>query len=164
MTERKKMLDRLYDIGVGIKGIDGLAELIAGVMLAFTPGVFHNFLVWITGNIHHHSGFVYEFSADYIARLDHDLARIGITFVVVYLIGHGIIKVIFVYCLLKRIVWIYPLAITVLWLLFMYQVSVLLQDVTSLFMWMVTVIDAVVIGLVMREYRNIRRSQRKVQI
>lgn len=161
MTERKNWFDRAYNIGIGIKGFDGLAELVVGILLAITPGAFHTFLQWMTGSVYKHEGFVYEFSADYIARLDDDLARIGMTFIVVYLIGHGIIKIIFALCLLKRIDWIYPYAITILWLLMVYQVGVLLQDLSSIFMWLITVVDATVIWLVMMQYRKIRRAKRK---
>lgn len=118
----------------------------------------------MTGNVHSHDSFVYEFSADYIARLDDDVARIGMSFVVFYLIGHGIIKLIFAFCLIKRIEWIYPYAITVLWLLLAYQIGVLLQDLSSVFMWLITVVDATVIWLVMMEYRKIRRAKRKEQL
>lgn len=106
--------DGLYRIGVAIKGFDGFVELIAGVALLTSPGIVHYALSGIAGTAHHHHGHTAHFIAGYVARLDGDLARSGLGFLIVFLIGHGLVKLALVYCLLRRIVSAYPYALGVL--------------------------------------------------
>lgn len=148
--------EMLYKMSIGVKGVDGLVELVAGLLLAFSPGVLHAVLSGIAGEAGGHPGQVHHFVAEHIARLDDDLVKSGLGFLVFFLIGHGIVKLALVYCLLKHIVRAYPWALGVLVLFLVYQLYVLVQDISSIGMWLVTLLDALIIWFVYEEYKKLK--------
>jgi uncharacterized membrane protein len=148
----KSFFNTLFDFGVIIKGIDGSVEFLTGLVLLVSPTLIHNFLAALSGEAaYSHSQFIL-FAGQYIAKLDNDLAANGLTFLTIFLLTHGAIKIILVYCLLKRIVKAYPLALAVLLIFLIYQLYVLVGD-PSIAMVILCLLDAVIIGLVWREYR-----------
>lgn len=149
-----KWFERVYQIGIGIKGFDGLVELVAGVALLVSPSLVHTLLTSISGEAIEHTGRTSQFIAQYVARLDNDLAKTGLAFLIFFLIGHGLVKLILVYCLLKEIVKAYPYALAVLVLFLMYQVYVLIRD-PSIGMWVFTILDVLIIYLVWGEWRKL---------
>ena len=148
--------DTLYRVGVMIKGLDGLVEFATGILLLFAPGTVHMMLSYIIGTAHHHEGHTAHFIAEHVARVDSDIARSGLTFLIIFLISHGAIKLILVYCLLRRVVWAYPYAVSVLVLFLLYQLYVLMRDPLSLGMWLFTILDVIIIWLVWGEWRDLR--------
>src|ERR1700757_4485441 len=142
-----KWFETAYRIGVGIKGFDGAIELLAGVALLISPTIVHDVLMAVAGEANEHTGRTAHFIAEYVARLDKDLAKAGLTFLIIFLIGHGIVKLVLVYCLLRRILWAYPYALGLLVLFLVYQVYVLVQDPGSLGLWFFTLLDIVIIWL-----------------
>jgi uncharacterized membrane protein len=154
-----KWFDTAYKIGVAIKGLDGLGELIAGIALIISPSIVHNVLMTIVGHAHkHHNSHTYHFIGTYVARLDQDLAKSGLLFLTIFLIAHGIIKLILVYCLFKRIVWAYPYAIGILTLFLIYQFYVIAKDPASLGLWLFAVLDIVIIWLVYGEWKDLKEK------
>lgn len=51
-----KWFSRAYAVGIGIKGFDGLVELITGALLLVSPGIVHMVLSMILGYAHHQTG------------------------------------------------------------------------------------------------------------
>ncbi|MDB5177047.1 MAG: hypothetical protein JWN75_715 [Candidatus Saccharibacteria bacterium] len=156
-----KYFDLIYRIGVIIKGLDGLAELIAGIALVISPAIVHMVLSSVVGQANEHHGRTFHFIAEYVARLDNDLAKSGLLFLTIFLIGHGVVKLVLVYCLLRRYVHAYPYAIAVLILFLVYQIYVLIQDPLSIGMWFFTLLDIVIIWLVWGEYKDLQEKMVK---
>ena len=150
--------ERIYKIGVAIKGFDGLVELVAGLALLFSPDLIHTILSAISGRASQYHGHVSHFIVEYVARLDGDLAKSGLTFLIIFLIGHGVVKLILVYCLLKEIIKVYPYALAVLGLFLVYQIYVLVRDPLSIGLWLFTIFDVVIIYLVWGEWRQLLRK------
>ena len=150
--------ENAYRIGIAIKGFDGFVELVAGVALLVAPGLVHAALSAIFQATHLHDGHTAQFIASYVARLDAEAARNGITFLIVFLIGHGVVKLVLVYCLLRRIVWAYPYALAVLGFFLLYQLYVLALDPLSPGMWLFTVLDTLIIWLVWGEWQDLREN------
>ncbi|MBI3889530.1 DUF2127 domain-containing protein [Candidatus Saccharibacteria bacterium] len=150
--------ERIYKVGIGIKGFDGAVELVTGILLLVAPGIVHGMLSAIIGYAQHHSGLTYAFIAEHIARLDNDLAKSGLAFLIIFLIGHGVVKIVLVYCLLRRILRAYPYALCVLVLFLVYQLYVLVQDPLSIGMWVFTLLDIAIIWLVWGEYTDLRKA------
>ena len=153
-TPKRSLLDRFYFLAVIIKGIDGAAELVAGLFLWFAPQLVHLALAGVVNEAHEGHTAVHSFVADNVARLDAQLAQGGTTFLIAFLIVHGVVKIVLVYCLLRRFHRAYPWALGVLVVFLGYQVYALITTPT-LSMALFTVLDAVIIYLVWREYREL---------
>ena len=158
---KQPWFEAVYKVGVGIKGLDGFLELAAGLLLLISPHTLHVLLGAIVNEAGHHHGHVTHCVATSIAHLDDDLARSGLTFLIIFLIGHGIVKLALVYCLLRRILWAYPYALGVLSLFLVYQLYALARDPSSVGMWLFTILDIVIIWLVWGEWKDLKESERK---
>ncbi len=155
-----KWFERAYFIGVAIKGFDGLVELVVGLALLISPSLVHSVLSAVAGEAGEHHAHMFRFIAEYVARLDNELAHSGLTFLIIFLIGHGVVKLVLVYCLLKEIVRAYPYALFILVLFLIYQVYVLFGD-HSIGMWLFTILDIVIIYLVWGEWRELHHKSVK---
>lgn len=154
---KSKWFETAYKVGIAIKGIDGLVEFLAGILL-LVPNLLHRLLTSVANRASQHNGYFYEFIAHYIARLDSDLSKSGLSFLIVFLIGHGLVKLILVYCLLKRIVAAYPYALAVLVLFLVYQIYALIRDPLSIGMWLFTILDVIIIWLVYGEWKDLKEK------
>lgn len=152
---RRTPLDWFYDIGVIIKGIDGAIEFLAGLLLWISPRVVHLVLTAIAGEAREGKTATRHFIAGYVARLDSQLARSGLVFLIVFLVIHGAVKLALVYCLLRKIHRAYPIALAVLTAFLGYQIYALVTAPSIGFV-IFTVLDAIIIYLVYREYRVIK--------
>jgi uncharacterized membrane protein len=146
----------IYDTGIIIKGVDGLIELVTGLLLLISPGLVHTVLSAVAGKAATGHNQLYHFIGDYVARLDKELAASGLTFLIIFLITHGVVKLVLVYCLLKKIVKVYPAALAILGLFLVYQLYVFIQTPT-VGMALFCLLDAAIIVLVWREYKMLKK-------
>jgi len=152
------LFNTIFDIGIIIKGIDGLAELIGGLVLLISPHLVHTTLVAIGVEAGRSTGHVHHFVAQYVARLDDQLAASGLVFLIIFLLTHGIVKIALVVCLLKKIIRAYPIALAILGAFLVYQVYVFVRG-PSVSMAIFCLLDAVIIWLVWREYKLLLREK-----
>ena len=149
------LLDKFYEVGIAIKGIDGLLELIGGVvLLTLSSGT-----IWHVTDVLTHSELAqdpHDFIATHIQHAGHNLATGGHTFAAVFLLLHGAVKVGLVACLWLNKLWAYPLGIAVLGLLLLYQIYQLVIHPTF-GMAFLSVLDAAIIWLIWREWRQVHR-------
>jgi uncharacterized membrane protein len=155
MFKPKDTLDRAFQIGIIAKGLNGLAELVGGLLLLFaTPGSIHHLVVVLT------QGELSEDPNDVIARyLLHTadgLTGSAVLFGAAYLLLHGAVKVVLVIALLLNKLWAYPCLIVVLLIFIGYQLYRIALD-PSAGLIALTVFDAVIVTLTWREYRRQRR-------
>ena len=164
MNETRKKLreqpwfETVYKIGVGIKGFDGLVEFITGIALLISPSLVHTVLSAVAVEVGERHGSVPHFIVDYIARVDNDLSKSGLSFLILFLITHGLVKLALVYCLLKEIVKAYPIALAILVLFLVYQAYVFIVQ-PSIGMGLFTFLDIVIIWLVWGEYQDLRSKK-----
>ena len=149
------LLDRLYGIGIVIKGIDGAIELLVGIILWAAPRTVHVVLAALLGETRETGVAVSRSIGDYVARLDNDLARSGVVFLIAFLVIHGAVKIALVYCLLRKYHRAYPVALVILTVFLGYQIYALVTS-PSLSMVVFTVLDAAIIYLVFREYQILK--------
>lgn len=155
---QKPWFETVYKIGVGLKGFDGLVELLTGITLWISPSLVHTILSAIASEFGERQGGVFQFIAVNIARVDSDLAHSGIVFLVLFLITHGLVKLVLVYCLLREIIKAYPAALTILVLFLVYQLYILVVQ-PSIGMVLFTILDAVIIWLVWGEYQDLKAKK-----
>ena len=155
----KTLLDKTYEIGILIKGIDGVLELIGGVLvLVINPHTITGITNFLTQDALDSNP--HNFIAVHIAKTGHDLANGHNIFAAAFLLTHGLVKVVLVTCLLLNKLWAYPWAIGVLGLFMVYQVYLLITRPTF-GMAFLTVLDIIIIGLIYREWQQIRHDSDK---
>ncbi|HKI86962.1 MAG TPA: DUF2127 domain-containing protein [Thermoanaerobaculia bacterium] len=151
-----KTLHRLFEIGVILKGIDGVLELVGGALLLAVSHPTLNRLVFAITRQE-----ISEDPHDLVANaLRSTVAHLSVgtqTFSSVYLLVHGAIKIVLVAGLLRRKLWAYPSALSVLALFVLYQ-GYRLSHTRSLALLVLTAVDLVILYLIAREYRWLRRS------
>jgi Predicted membrane protein len=109
-----RWFDTIYKVGISIKGFDGVIELIAGLILVFSPQTPHYLLTRIADYFADKGTNFFDFIASAVVKLDTGLTGQTTLFVIIFLLSHGLIKVVLVYCLLKKFYRIYPYALVVL--------------------------------------------------
>ncbi len=96
-----------FQVGVILKGLNGLLELIGGILLlVFPPSAIREFVVRLS----HNPGI-----AQHISPQDERFAAM-------YLLSHGVVKGVLVYALLRERLWAFPLAIGVFAAFGIYQI------------------------------------------
>ena len=158
----KTTLDRLYRIGLWIKGIDGILEIVGGLVLLLVSqpqlGQVVTFLTqrelaedprdWIAGHLR-----------DAVNQLSPNTKL----FASMYLLIHGVVKLCLIVALLREWPWSYRPAIAVLLAFIGYQVYQLSLHF-SLALLLVSVLDAAIVLLVWREYRQVSYARPKRSI
>jgi uncharacterized membrane protein len=145
-----RALKRLFDLGALFKGAEGLLELVAGVWLAFDPAIVHTLLFRLASR---------ELLHDPADRIAHALRHLAdsITpgaerFAVMYLVAHGIVKVVLAVGLLRERRWAFPFGIVLLLLFAAYQVYRFSHTHAPL-LPVLAALDAAIAWLVWREGR-----------
>lgn len=133
-----------FEIGVILKGLNGLLELIGGVLLlVFAPSTIREFIVRLS----HHPSLAQHFSAR------------DERFAAIYLLSHGVMKAVLVYGLLREQLWAFPWAIAVFTGFGVYQVYKYIAE-PSVWLIVLTVLDVFVILLTWAEWRRVKQHQR----
>ncbi|NMM24347.1 MAG: DUF2127 domain-containing protein [Phycicoccus sp.] len=85
-------LDRVFEIGIILKGLDGVLETVGGLLLlALTPATINNVLSGLTQNELFEDP--HDFIASHLLGYAHGLTGTAVTFAAVYLLVHGITKI-----------------------------------------------------------------------
>ena len=151
------VVEGAFDISVFIKGIDGVLEIISGVVLIIIPlNKIQQFLIWLTrGELAQDKK---DIVANLLVKLGNSLSIKAYDFTIVYLLIHGFVKVILVFLLLKKVLWSYPVAMIIFSLFGIYQVYQYNLN-HSFFLLLLTVLDIIVICLTGLEYRILLKKK-----
>jgi uncharacterized membrane protein len=151
-------LDRTFAVGIIAKGLDGIIEIIGGLLLLVaTPEAIGRLLQALT------RGELAEDPNDWLAtRLLHlsasaTLTAGGLRFAAIYLLAHGIVKVVLVAAVLRGKLWAYPWMIGFLLVFIGYQLYRIAVDPTA-GMIALTIFDALITWLATREWQRHRRA------
>jgi uncharacterized membrane protein len=152
---RGKVLHWLYLLGIWIKGIDGVLEVIGGVLLLLVKqSALNTLIAQLTQHelATDHGDWVVVHIREAVSHLSSDTKL----FASAYLLGHGVIKSFLVWGgLLRRKLWAFPTALTVIGAFIGYQTYRVIHRY-SLGLICLTVLDAIVFALIWREYRMIK--------
>lgn len=146
----------MYFIGVSVKGVDGVLELVLGLTLLLVPSLAHAALEAAADRAGSGSMPFGQFISNYLEGVDGNLSRLGTGIVIAYLVAHGAIKVLLVTCLLLRLHKVYPVAIAVLGAFLAYEIY-LFCVAPGVTLGVFILLDAVIIYLVIREYRELKQ-------
>jgi uncharacterized membrane protein len=148
----RDLLDQTFEVGIILKGLDGVLEVLGGLLLlVVSPATIDRLVTSLTQ--HELSEDPHDFLATHLLRTAHGLTGSVVLFGAVYLLAHGLVKVILVTALLKNQLWAYPWTIAFLGVFIVYQLYRLsLQP--SIGLTALTIFDAAIVWLTYREYRK----------
>ena len=145
-----------FEIGVILKGLNGLLELIGGVLLlVFPPSAIQDFIIRLT-----HKELTEDptdFIATHLRTAAQQLSVHAKTFAAIYLLSHGIIKAVLVYALIKDKLWAFPWAIGFFTAFGVYQIYRYFVEPSGMLIAL-TVLDVIVIGLTFAEWQRVKRG------
>jgi uncharacterized membrane protein len=145
-------LDRIFEIGIIFKGLDGVLETVGGLLLVVvTPATINRLTMGLTQ--HELSEDPNDFIADHLLGYAHGLTGSAVTFAAVYLLLHGITKIVLVAALLRNQIWAYPWMIGFLLIFIGYQLYRLVLSPTF-GLSVLTIFDALIVWLTWREWRK----------
>ena len=148
----RDLLDQTFEVGIILKGLDGLLEVIGGLLLlVVSPTTIDRVVTSLTQ--HELSEDPHDFLATHLLKTAHGLTGSAVLFGAVYLLAHGVVKVILVAALLKNQRWAYPWMIAFLGIFIVYQLY-RLSIKPSVGLAALTVFDTVIAWLTYREYRK----------
>ncbi len=151
-------LDRTFKISIGLKGIDGALEIIGGIILLFVaPATLQQWARTLTA--HELAQDPHDFIARHLLHSASQLSHSTTLFGAIYLLSHGLAKVVLVIAVLRNQLWAYPWIIGLLGVFIAYQVYRLTYRVT-IGLTLLTLFDIFVVWLTLREYR-LKRHQRQ---
>ena len=155
-------LDKTFRISLVLKGLDGVLEVAGGILLLFlSPDAIEHLVRMLTA--HELSEDPHDFVARYLlhttAHLNHGTTLFG----AIYLLTHGIAKIVLVALVLRDKLWAYPWLIGLLLAFIAYQLYQITVVHFSAGLTALTVFDALLVWLTWREYRAKRAGQREAQ-
>ena len=151
------VLDRVFWVSLTIKGLDGVLELVGGVLLLIVSPQ----QIGLLGRIltqHELAQDPDDFIANTVLHFTSNLDISTSLFGAVYLLLHGLVKVVLVWAVLRDKLWAYPWMIAFLIAFIAYQSY---QIILS-FSWgllLLTAFDIFVVWITWREY-GIHRARR----
>ena len=147
--------DRVFEIGIIAKGLNGAAESVGGfLLLVLTPKQLQTVAVsWTREEL---SEDPRDLLATYLLHTTNGLTGAAVLFGAVYLLIHGLVKVVLVVALLLDKLWAYPAMIAVLLGFIGYQLYRITLDPTVGLIGL-TIFDVAIVALTWREYRHQRR-------
>lgn len=156
---REKLFHRLFEVGIWIKGIDGLIETAGGILLlTVSLQALNSYIIKLAQKeIEKDSG---DLMARVLQHAAHHLTESSKLTAGAYLLGNGLVKVFLAACILRRQLWCYPIAIVILTIFILLQCS-RLGFHFSWTMFVATLIDVAIVLLIWREYRRLEANKIK---
>ena len=146
------LLDRAFLVGIVLKGLDGVLEVVGGVLLlVVSPATIFGISKALTQ--HELSEDPHDFLASHLLGVTGTLTGSSLRFGAAYLLLHGVVKIVLVAALLRNQLWAYPLTIAFLIAFIVYQIY-RLTFAPSVGLVGLTVFDLVVTWLAIREYQR----------
>ena len=144
------VLDRTFKVSIALKGLDGALEIVGGIVLFFVaPATLQQWARTLTA--HELTQDPHDFVARHLLHSASQLSHSTTLFGAIYLLSHGLAKVVLVIALLRERLWAYPGLIGLLGVFIVYQLYRLTYRFT-IGLTLLTVFDVFVVGLTIREY------------
>ena len=148
---------KAFEIGILLKGLDGLLEIMGGVLvLVIKPHTVNTIIIALLR--HELSEDPSDTIANYLVNAAHHFSAQTQIFASLYLLSHGAVKIFLVISLWQSKLWAYPVAIIFFMLFILYQAYRYYYTYSS---WLIplTIIDFFVVLLTWLEYRHVRSKK-----
>ncbi len=151
---RDRVVHLLFDVGVFAKGLDGVLEIIGGVLLLSLSSERISTIVRILTQ-HELSADPNDFVANLLVQSLHYISGDTKLFGAIFLLWHGAVKVGLVWALLRRQWWAYPVAMAAFVAFVAYQLY-RYTHTHSIWLLGLSLLDVFVILLTWLEYRRLK--------
>ncbi|MFZ0626961.1 MAG: DUF2127 domain-containing protein [Acidimicrobiia bacterium] len=149
-------VDRAFQVSLWLKGIDGVLELVGGfLLLVVSPENIGSLISFLTR--HELSEDPRDFIANYILQQVSKLPKSAALLGGLYLLSHGIIKLVLVVAVLRQRLWAYPWMIAFLIAFIVYQAYRMALS-PSVWLGLLTAFDILVVVLTWIEYKRHREA------
>ena len=148
------LLDKVFEVGIIIKGINGILETLAGLLLLFlTPQRLQHFIEFVTQlNVNN------EKQSKIITMFLHSVDHLGTgnrIFLIAYFWSHAAVKLTAVIGILTNKLWAYPFSLITLGVLTLFQFGSIIHK-ASIGMILLTIFDLFILWLIWREYGKVK--------
>ena len=150
--------ERVYTVVVAVKGFDGTVEFLAGLILLVAPRITGRVLEALATELAEGTSPLRAATAQSIAAAGDGLVT-GAAPLALFLVIHGVVKLLTVYALLRRALRWYPFALLALSVLFIVQLVGVI-GAPAIGGWVLVVLDVIVITLVAWEYHRLQLAER----
>jgi uncharacterized membrane protein len=149
-------VDRAFRISLRLKGIDGALELVGGfLLLIVSPDDMGSLISFLTR--HELSEDPRDFIANYLLQQVSNLPKSAALLGALYLLSHGIIKLVLVVAVLRQKLWAYPWMLAFLIAFIVYQIYRMALS-PSVWLALLTAFDILVVVLTWIEYKRHRAA------
>jgi uncharacterized membrane protein len=144
--------DKAFRVSLYLKGLDGVLETLGGILLLIIkPEQINHLAHWLTqGEL---SEDPHDFIASHILKTAHHLSGSSLAFGAIYLLSHGVVKIVLVFEVMRDHLWAYIGLIGVTALFVIYQTYRMAVEF-SISLLLLTIFDLLIIYLTQREYRR----------
>ncbi|MCX6765773.1 MAG: DUF2127 domain-containing protein [Candidatus Moranbacteria bacterium] len=152
-----KVIHDTFRVGILLKGLNGILEIIGGILLFFIRPETLNYLVrLLTQN--ELSEDPKDLFANFLVHAARGFSVSSQIFGGLFLLSHGLIKIFLIAALFRKKLWAYPLAIAVFGIFIFYQMY---RYSISHSAWLIvlTILDIFVVTLTYLEYQNLKTRQ-----
>jgi uncharacterized membrane protein len=153
------LLDRTFRVSLILKGLDGVLELVGGVLLLLvSPHQITDIVRFLTQ--HELAEDPRDLIGNYLVNLTDSLSLSATLFGALYLLLHGLVKVVLVWAVLTDKLWAYPWMIGFLVVFIVYQTYQMVLTF-SVGLLVLTAFDIFIVWLTWREYQihRLRRTR-----
>jgi len=151
-------LNRVFRVSITLKAVDSALEIIGGLLLlSLSPSQISALAHTLTQ--HELSEDPHDFIAGHLTRAASGLSHGTTIYAGIYLLSHGIAKLIVIVAVLRDELWAYPALIALLGAFIAYQLYRTWRDPT-IGLSILTIFDAFVVWLTWIEYRSKRSKHR----
>jgi uncharacterized membrane protein len=158
LLKGNSLLDRSFQAGITLKGIDGLLEVIGALLfLTATPTRINSLIDFLT--LHALSRNPNAFLASHLLHVSQAITAHAHYFIFFYLLSHGLAKVVLVAALWCNRMWAYPALIILLAFFIVYQLY-RMTFAPSILLASLTIFDAIVLWLTAEEYKKQKITRR----
>ena len=154
---KQLLLHDSFRVGITLKGLDGILEIVASLALySISPAKMTELVKRLVEHmlVRMPSGYLAAHLIAASQKLNNDSRE----FAVFYLLTHGAVKVILVVCLWMNKLWAYPLTIAIFGLFMLYLMG-RFAHTHSISMVLLTIFDGVVIYLTWVEFQQQKRKR-----
>lgn len=150
----KTGFDKVFEVGIILKGLDGLIETLGGVLLLFVrPDNINRLTKYLTQS--ELSTDPHDFIANHLVHWSAQLTKGALIFGGIYLLIHGIAKLILVIEIFQNRLWAYVGLITLTVVFIIYQIYQIIFS-HSIGLVLLTIFDMAIVYLTVREYKKQR--------